>query len=170
MVRDTIESSVDSASTRQVPRHRKMPSVCEAIGVRFEYPDNWSLDGGEGGDSAGPVTVAGPESAIWQLSRYSLETDLEPLFDEALAALRAEYGDIEVSPASQVVEGTALAGYDVNFFYLDLTSTVQLRGFQHGDASYFLFCQAEDREFDRVAPVFQAMLTSLLRGQGARRR
>lgn len=140
-----------------------MPALCQAFGVRFEYPDNWTLDVSEDSDREGQVVVASPETAFWQLNRYERDADLEALFDEVLAALRTEYHDMEVEAASEVVEDVAIAGYNVNFFLLDLTNTVQLRGFVVGDAAFLSVCQAEDRELDRVAPVFRAMLVSMLR-------
>lgn len=139
-----------------------MPSVFQQSGLRFEYPENWSLDEASE-DQLEQVVVSSPNTAFWHLSKYPLAEELEPLFDEALAALRTEYQDMETEPADETVEGQPLTGFDINFICLDLTNTCWLRGFQSADATYLLFCQAEDREFARVGPVFQAMLASLLR-------
>ena len=141
-----------------------MPAVCETLGVRFEYPENWSLDSSEAEGEGGQIVLASPETALWQLSRYSRSAEFEPLFDEALAAFRKEYRDLEVTPAPrETIEGVELVGYDVNFIFLDLTVTVWIRGFRTVQGTFVLVCQAEDREFDKVALVFQAMLASLLR-------
>ncbi|MCG8449951.1 MAG: hypothetical protein MI725_10285 [Pirellulales bacterium] len=148
-----------------------MPAVFEQFGLQFQYPDNWSAEH-EAGNAApsgnlpaehtGQVVVSSPQTAFWQLTQYPRQIDLEPLFDEALSALRAEYESIEVEPADDHVEGFELAGYEVNFFCLDLTITCWLRGFKTPHAAYLLLCQAEDREFAEVSPVFRAMLTSVL--------
>lgn len=142
-----------------------MAAVCEALGVRFEYPENWSLDDENSSDDAGAVVVSGPETAMWHLARYPADSDLEELFDEALATFRAEYRDIEVAPASETVEMHDLAGYDINFFYLDLTVTIWLRAFRAAGGVFLLICQAEDSELERVGPVFHAMLVSLFRAE-----
>ncbi len=63
---------------------------------------------------------------------------------------------------SQLISGHELVGYDLNFFYLDLTNTALIRCIRTDRATYAVFCQAEDREFDRVHAVFDAMTTSLL--------
>ncbi|MEM8946070.1 MAG: hypothetical protein AAGD11_12910 [Planctomycetota bacterium] len=139
-----------------------MPSVFQQSGLRFEYPENWSLDeASEGGVEQ--VVVSSPNTAFWHLTKYPADEELEPLFDEALAALRIEYPEMETEPADDQIESQALTGFDVNFICLDLTNTCWLRGFQVDGATFLLMCQAEDREFAQVSPVFQAMLASLLR-------
>lgn len=154
-----------------------MPAVFDKRGICFEYPDNWSVD--ELCDDDDPqVVVSSPETAFWHLSKYPAGTDLEGLFDKALAAMRAEYREMEVSPVGdrpdddQPVddrpEACRLNGFDVNFYCLDLTSTAWLRGFQTDEATFLLLCQAEDRELQSVGPVFRAMWTSLLRDQPQR--
>ena len=140
-----------------------MPLVFEQRGLRFEYPDNWALDEASEGQVE-QVVVSSPNTGFWHLTKYSDDVELESLFDEALAALRTEYQDMETEPAGDLlVEGRQLMGFDVSFICLDLTNTCWLRGFQAGGATYLLLCQAEDREFAQVSPVFQAMLASLLR-------
>ena len=145
-----------------------MPSTFQHAGLRFEYPENWSLDHtseeNAAVDEVEQVVVSSPNTAFWHLSKYPADMELEPLFDEALAALRSEYQDMETEPADeQLVEEGPVAGFDVRFICLDLTNTCLLRGFRTGDATYLLLCQAEDREFVQVEIVFQAMLASLLR-------
>ena len=55
-----------------------------------------------------------------------------------------------------------MSGYDLNFFFLDLTNTAQIRWAQCEEAVYAIFCQAEDHEYERVGRIFQAMTVSLL--------
>jgi len=116
-----------------------------------------------GAEQGGHVIVSSPHTAFWHLSRRPGGVALEPLFDEALSALRTEYERIEVEPASDNVEGFTLTGYNVSFFCMDLISTCWLRGFAARGTTYLLMCQAEDREFVEVCPVFRAMLASVLR-------
>jgi len=140
-----------------------MPAVFSRSDLRFEYPENWSLDDSDDQSGSEQVVISSPETAFWHLSRHSPEVELEPLFDEALAALRSEYQDIEVEPAHERLEDHDLEGFDVNFICLDLTNTCRLRACRTPSATFLLICQAEDREFHRVSAVFQAMLASLLR-------
>lgn len=140
-----------------------MPATFEQFGLRFDYPDNWVVEQGEDIDGDQQVVVSSPHTAFWQLSKHPAGTELEPLFDEVLSALRSEYQEIEVDPADEVIDGHLITGFSVNFFCLDLTSTCWVRGFEASEAKYLLVCQAEDREFDQVELVFRAMLSSVLR-------
>ena len=106
-----------------------MPGVFEQMGVRFEYPDNWSIDQFEEEQGEEQVIVSSPNTAFWHLSKQPAEVELEELFDEALAALRTEYQDMEVEPASEQIEDRRLEGFDVRFICLDLTNTCRLRAF-----------------------------------------
>ena len=139
-----------------------MSAIFELRNIRFEYPENWSVE--ESFDDQGEqVVVSSPHTAFWQLSKQPANADLEACFDEALAALRSEYHDMEVEPANDSIEGQELVGYDVNFICLDLTNTCWVRGLRTTDATYLLLCQAEDSEFEMVGPVFRAMIASVLR-------
>ncbi len=141
-----------------------MTSVFEQSGLRFEYPENWTLDEASE-DQLEQVVVSSPNTGFWHLTKYPHDVALESVFDEALAALRTEYEGMETEPAGDLdVEDHSLMGFNVYFICLDLTNTCWLRGFQTEEATYLLLCQAEDREFPQVSPVFQAMLASLLRG------
>jgi hypothetical protein len=139
-----------------------MPATFDQFGLRFDYPDNWVVEQGEDIDGDQQVVVSSPHTAFWQLSKHPAGTELEPLFDEVLSALRSEYQEIEVDPADEVIDGHLIVGFSVNFFCLDLTSTCWVRGFETPEANYLLICQAEDREFDQVELVFRAMLSSVL--------
>jgi hypothetical protein len=50
----------------------------------------------------------------------------------------------------------------MNFYCLDLTNTAQVRTLETPDAIYLIICQAEDREWERVSPVFAAITTSFV--------
>jgi hypothetical protein len=76
--------------------------------------------------------------------------------------MRQEYRDLDSEPAEEVVGGRTLAGCDMNFYCLDLTNTAQVRTLETPEAIYLFFCQAEDREWDRIAPVFAAMTASFV--------
>ncbi len=60
------------------------------------------------------------------------------------------------------VAGRELFGYDLAFFYLDLITQAQVRCLQTDRHTLVIFCQAEDRQFEKLTPVFKAILTSLI--------
>ncbi len=142
-----------------------MPAVFDKLGIRFMYPDNWTLDEQEAIAGNNSVTVYSPGGAFWSVVLHDRSADPKELAAEALNALKAEYEGSEAEPASEEVAGQELRGYDVNFFYLDLTNTALIRSFRTTDAACLILCQAEDRELVTAEPVFRAMTTSLLTGK-----
>lgn len=126
------------------------------------YPENWTLDEQEAIAGNRSVAVYSPGGAFWSVVVHDLTADPKELAAEALNAIKAEYEGSETEPASEQLAGHELRGYDVNFFYLDLTNTAQIRGFRTADATCLVLCQAEDRELTTAEPVFRAITTSLL--------
>ena len=56
----------------------------------------------------------------------------------ALDAMRKEYEDLEAEPVDETVAGHKLIGFDLNFFYLDLTNTAGIRSLRGRDTFYLL--------------------------------
>lgn len=142
-----------------------MPAEFNKLGIRFLYPENWTLDEQEALEGNRSVTVYSPGGAFWSIAMHEPNVDPRELAASALATLKSEYQDCEAEPVRETVGGQEISGYDLNFFYLDLTNTALVRGFRTPGASCLVLCQAEDREFAAVEPVFRAITTSLLSQQ-----
>ncbi|REJ66931.1 MAG: hypothetical protein DWQ31_12925 [Planctomycetota bacterium] len=140
-----------------------MPAVFEQLGIRFEYPESWQLDEEEARAGGDTITVYSPGGAFWSLNIQPPLSPPDELAGAAVEAMRSEYEDLEVVPARDSVEGVELTGYDMNFYCLDLTNSASVRACEHGDATYVILWQAEDREFDQISPVFAAITASLMR-------
>jgi hypothetical protein len=164
-----------------------MPAMYEKSGLCFEYPETWLLE--EGGqedetddlarlidedelgaaarDADGPVsvTVHSPAGAFWTVLKYRGASDPRRYLEASLSAMREEYDDLDVEPAEESLCGYQLTGYDLNFFYLDLTNTTHIRGLKTLGSTLLIFCQADDGEWERIEGVFQAMTASLLEHQ-----
>lgn len=137
-----------------------MPAVFDHLGVRFQYPDGWTLEAGdetEGDD----VTVFSPGGAFWSLTIRS-EGDPGELMGVVVDAMRAEYDELDSEDVEDSIAGEKLTGFDLNFYCLDLTNTAQVRAFRRGAKTYLMIWQAEDREFDELVPIFRAISTSLV--------
>lgn len=135
----------------------------DRFGLAFDYPDNWSVETADSGDGCTAVTVYSPDGAFWSLSAHAPDDDPAKLADAVVGQMRAEYRDLDSEPAVDTVSGRMLQGYDLNFYCLDLTNTATVRTLETADAVFLLFCQAEDREWDRVSHVFDAMTASFVR-------
>jgi len=141
-----------------------MPAKFEKLGISFQYPENWTLDEEDARAGSKSVTVFSPGGAFWSVAVHPRSADPADLSKAAIEALKEEYEQLEQHVAQETIAGRELIGYDLNFFYLDLTNTAQIRCLRTDQATYTVFCQGEDREFDEVRLVFQAMTTSLLSG------
>jgi hypothetical protein len=141
-----------------------MPLQFNRLGISFQYPDNWTLDDSDALLGRQSVTVYSPGGAFWSVAIHSSSADSDKLASAVVDALRREYDSLEVEEAEETVAGYDLTGYDLAFFYLDLTNTAKVRSFQCGTANYTIYCQAEDREYAKVEMVFEAMTITLLWG------
>ena len=90
------------------------------------------------------------------------DSDPAKLAETALETIAHEYDELDSEQASESIGDVDLVGYDLNFYCLDLTNTAWIRAGRTSRATYLVICQAEDREFDQISPVFRAMTTSLL--------
>ena len=139
-----------------------MPSEFKKLGISFLYPDNWVLDEEDALAGHKSVTVYSPGGAFWTVSVHPPSADPERLAKAATEAMKEEYEDLETQQSQETIAGRELLGYDLAFYCLDLTNTASVRCFRTNRATYTVYSQAEDREFESVRPVFLAMTTSFL--------
>lgn len=139
-----------------------MPARFDSPGISFQYPDNWTLDEEDALAGSRAVTVYSPGGAFWSVSVHPGSVDPIELAKAALKAMKQEYRELDAEEAREVVAGRELVGFDLNFYYLDLTNTARIRCLKLDPDCYAFFCQAEDREFEEIQLVFHAMTVSLL--------
>jgi hypothetical protein len=140
-----------------------MPAVFDNFGVRFMYPENWSLMDLEAVDWPRTVTVQSQNTGFWTLHVYPPQQEAQPLVDELAAAISEEFGELEVLPAQETFGDTPARGVDIAFFCLDLLVEAKIRYVHTPSATLLWHYQAESREFEQIEPVFQAIAVSLLR-------
>lgn len=134
----------------------------DRFGLAFDHPDNWRVETDDSEGRYAAVTVYSPYGAFWAVSGHAAGGDPATLAKAVVEQMRDEYRDLDCEPGKETIAGHSLAGFDLNFYCLDLTNTAQIRTIATPDAIYLILCQADDREWDRVAPVFQAMTTSFV--------
>jgi hypothetical protein len=140
-----------------------MPGVYNHLGIQFMYPDNWEIDQREAAVEENAVSVYSPGGAFWSLLVYPPDEDLDERTRDVVEALQKEYPEMDVRPVHEPLAGHELVGYDLNFFYYDLTHSAWVRGVHTPRANYVILCQAEDHEFDELEAVFRAITISLIR-------
>lgn len=140
-----------------------MPGSFDDFGVRFLYPENWKIvDQTEPAeDAAAGVTLETPEGAFFSLNRYPGGIGPETVIEEAIVAMRAEYDEIEVGPYEDPSGDAGESGAELHFYYLDLMIAARLLAIPEGNDVLLIQMQGESRDFDRLEPVFGAMLKSL---------
>jgi hypothetical protein len=141
-----------------------MPARFDKLGISFQYPENWTLDDSDALLGRKSVTVYSPAGAFWTVAIHPGSADPPKLAAAVLDAMKKEYPGLEIDEAFETIAGHDLIGYDVSFYYLDLINTAVIRSLRVGQTCYMIFCQAEDRDFDQLRMVFQAMTTSLVSG------
>lgn len=139
----------------------------DRLGLAFDYPDNWSVDTDESENRYATVTVYAPGGGFWSVSGHASGGDPRELAAAVVTQMRDEYRDLDAEEAVDAVAGHELPGFDMNFYCLDLTNTAQVRTLTTPAGIYLIFCQAEDREWNEVAPVFAAMTTSFVAAAAA---
>ena len=137
-----------------------MPQTFSKFGISFLYPDNWTLDETRAEGEAESATVYSPGGAFWSISVHPPSADPGRLAEAAVGAMRAEYSDLEQESSYQLVDGRKVHGFDLAFYYLDLTNSAFVRSFRTPVATYVLFYQAEDREYGQLEQVFAAITKS----------
>ena len=140
-----------------------MTHTFHKFGIAFSYPETWSLDEEELAAGAA-VTVTSPAGAFWTVAIHPISVDPDQASTAVLDALRQEFEDAEYTDVVEPLADHAAVGYEVHFTCLDLTNTARVRSPQIAHTTYTIFCQAEDREFERIGRVFEAMTTSLING------
>jgi hypothetical protein len=136
------------------------------LGISFQYPDNWTLDDADALLGRQSVTVLSPGGAFWSVAIHSGSSDPEKMASAILDAMRQEYESLEIEEAAETVAGFELTGYDLAFYCLDLTNTASIRSVRTREAVCTIYCQAEDREYEQIKRVFEAITVSLLVGLG----
>ena len=139
-----------------------MPLEYNKSGIRFQYPDNWQLDDTATSADCQMVSVSSPGGAFWTVSRHTRLADTKELAQAAVEAIRQEYAEIEVEDAAETIADHRLVGYNLSFYYVDLTNTAWIRCLRADRATFTIFYQGEDRELAERQAVMQAMTISFL--------
>ncbi|MBN2296719.1 MAG: hypothetical protein JXM70_30115 [Pirellulales bacterium] len=139
-----------------------MPKEYNKSGIHFQYPDNWQLDDTDTSSDCQTVSVFSPGGAFWTVSRHTRLADAKELAQAAVEAMRQEYAEIEVEAASETIADHELVGFNLSFYYVDLTNTAWIRSLRADRSTFTIFYQGEDHELKEIQAVMQAMTISFL--------
>lgn len=129
-------------------------------GVRIQYPPPWTVET----DDDGPAWSATFLSRETAFVLASLRPDVDhpaALVDEALAALKAEYKELDADPVVENIGGQPAVGYDVDFLSVDTSVSCRIRGLNTPDGPLLLMAQVSELDRERNEPLMRAVLQSV---------
>jgi hypothetical protein len=133
----------------------------ERSGIRFLYPENWEVADDQTDREARSVVVQAPSGAFWSVDLCIQAMNAPGLAAQVLRTMEQEYTDLEAEAVTDQIGGQPATGYDMQFYCMDLVVTARVRAVRTSSGTLVLLYQAEDREFDRLEPVFHAMNESI---------
>ena len=135
-----------------------MPLNYNGLGVSVMYPDGWKIE--EDGTEENSVSFESPLGAFLTITRYP-ELDFSDAVEKAHQVMLAEYDEVESEEFSRTIADREFHVTALRFVYLDFLIVAELFRFLMGGSTYLVQIQGEDRDIEKLQPVFQAMLTSL---------
>ena len=141
---------------------RKMPATHQAIGIQCTYPKNWTLIEDQNHEQAEGFTLESPGAAFFSISRFSAEPPPEEVLQQACKAILKEYRECEVEPVDNDLTIEDCSSVEINFFLMDMLVSGRLRAFNTDGFTYLIEQQAEDRQYEQLEPVFEAMLQTVI--------
>jgi hypothetical protein len=132
----------------------------ERSGIRFQYPDNWQLDAEDTGDGW-TATLQSPETAFVLVSLRPDAEGAAELADEALAALKAEYPELDAESAVGSLAGQPAVGHDIDFLTLDTAILCWTRCAETSAGPLLVMCQTSEYDRAQNEPVLRAICASL---------
>ena len=157
-------------------------------GFSFVYPADWQLQEGDssdvtaGGSATTSVGVFDPEGAVAddtfidlvQLSVYELNVaveesmmpDIQAEVEQVLASLESQAADIQTVEALSETKVGDVPGFEVTYSFskgaAPVTSTLYF--LFDGDLEYQLTLQAATENWEKNAPIFEALVSSFRPG------
>ena len=132
----------------------------DSHGVRFRYPDDWTLTHEHQGSSL-VVNLQTPGTAFWSLTLLADCPDVNEVLEAAIAAFEEEYENVDVYVQETSLEELPTAACDLDFVCLDLVNSASIRSILLGDCTALVMYQAESREFEDLQADFDAVMSSL---------
>ncbi len=129
-------------------------------GVKFDYPEDWTLDVSEGEDEV-TISIGNESTAFWSITLLFDRVPPDEVLSTALAAFREEYGDLDEYATTDQLCDHPTIGADIEFVCMELINTAALRVFRTGRYTAFVMYQATDHELEEARPVMQAISESL---------
>jgi hypothetical protein len=143
-----------------------MPAQFDSFGVRFLYPDNWTIADRAEEDGDQGTTLDLPSGGFVSVDLIAAD-QVEELIEGIVSTIAADYEDLERDEATLEVLPENTPVIDLRFYYLDLLIVSRLvvlnpAGDEADADALVIQIQAESRDFDKNEPVFDAILKQIV--------
>jgi hypothetical protein len=134
----------------------------ERDGISFRYPADWTAEVEEDPEGGGwTVTVSSPDIAFFMASLQPQASDGGDLADQVLAALKAEYKELDSEDVMETICGLPAVGFNADFLALDIPTTCRVRGLDSFAGPLLLLAQVSDFDREKNDPILLATVKSL---------
>ena len=138
-----------------------MPATFESFGIKFLYPENWSVLERDEAEGADGVTLELPSGGFFTVERERDGQLAEELIEEIADSIAEDYGEIEREDLQLEDAGPDERAVDFRFYYLDLLIISRLVIVNKRGSTFVVQIQAESRDFDANELVFAALLKQI---------
>ena len=139
-----------------------MTAVYDREELRFRYPENWLIDEDPSSGVPRTISVTANNGAFWSATIYDESSSAQELQKEYLETFQAEYEDLEMDPVEIKVGDQYISALDLQFYCLDFLVHSRLIVREIGSYRVLIAWQAEDRDFDELEPIFEAITLSAM--------
>ncbi|MEZ6117536.1 MAG: hypothetical protein R3C28_13320 [Pirellulaceae bacterium] len=138
----------------------------KGLGIEFNYPANWQISQDDTTDFPRTISVHSPSGAFWSLTMQAGQMLPQVAAHDFKDAISAEYDQVDVTPITVEIDGEDAVGYELDFYCLDFLVTCRVVAFERNGLTLVLCYQGENRDYDQLFPVFEAVTHSLVRNLG----
>jgi hypothetical protein len=130
-------------------------------GISFRFPANWRAEVAESEDGGWAVTLQSPDTAFALVSLQPEANDPADLSDQTLAAIRAEYKELDLEHVTETVAGRVAIGFDADFLTVDTPTTCRVRCLDTFAGPLLVLCQVSEYDSRRHDPALRAIVASI---------
>lgn len=136
-------------------------------GIEFQYPENWALEEEPRTGIPRTISVTAAEGAFWSATLYLTNQPLEQLQHQYAETLESEYDEVELDDVEFKLGEETILATDFQFYCLDFLVHARMIVTTLGRYNLLITWQAEDRDFDKLEPVFMAITFSMFQNTAA---
>lgn len=128
--------------------------------VSFQHPADWEVSAEDDG-GAWTVQVESPGTAFFVATLRPEVDDAGQLAEETLAALRAEYKELDAEAVVVSLGGWPAVGHDADFLTVDTPTLCLTRCINTTGGPVLFLAQVSDLDRRTAEPVLRAILASV---------